>query len=52
MAVYEDMAELIGLVPIGTEVAVDEDVRYHQDMEDFLSQSKKKIYPRGRYARN
>lgn len=43
MAVYEDMAELIrlGAYRHGSDPAVDEAIRYHQDMEDFLSQSKK-----------
>jgi flagellum-specific ATP synthase len=42
MAVYEDMAELIrlGAYRHGSDPQVDEAIRYHQGMEEFLSQQK------------
>ena len=42
MVTYEDMAELIrlGAYRIGSDVAVDEAIQYHDALEGFLSQGK------------
>ncbi|MEL0112042.1 MAG: hypothetical protein VW835_09960 [Rickettsiales bacterium] len=46
MVTYEDMSELIrlGAYRTGSDVAVDEAIRYHDALEAFLSQNKNESF--------